>query len=149
MEFRIASALALGVLLAAGVAMADDQTDRAKLSGNWQSDAGNQSSWTLSEDGDSIHIVNSDKGQTVADFKCSTSGKECSVKDSGHSAKVSMWFNGSKLVELETVGSQTVKRRFSVSGSGDTMDLETIPVSGSGSTETVHFKRAPVQAAKQ
>jgi hypothetical protein len=139
--------LGLGFALSLGVAMADDQADRAKLNGTWQSDTAGQSSWTLTENGDSIHIVNSSQGQPVEDFNCSTSGKECSVKHSGHSSKVSMWFNGSKLVELETTGNQTIKRRFNVTGKGDTMDLETVPVTAGGSPEISHFKRATVQAS--
>jgi uncharacterized protein YfaP (DUF2135 family) len=145
MKFGITLTIMLAV--SAGMALADDQADRAKLSGKWQSAAGSQSSWTFTENGDSIHIVNADQGQPVADFNCTTSGKECSVKHAGHSSKVSMWFNGSKLVELETTGNQTVKRRFSVSGNGDTMDIETIAVTAGGSPEITHFKRAAEQAA--
>jgi uncharacterized protein YfaP (DUF2135 family) len=144
---RFGVALAIGLAISAGMAFADDQADRAKLTGKWQSAAGAQSSWTLAENGDSIHIVNADQGQPVEDFSCTTSGKECSVKHAGHSSKVSMWFNGSKLVELETTGNQTVKRRFSVSGNGDTMDIETIAVTAGGSPEITHFKRATEQAA--
>jgi len=117
--------------------------------GTWQSDNGAaQASWTLAEKGDSIHVANSNGGQTVEDFACNTSGKECSVKHAGHSAKVSMWFNGAKLVELESTGSQTVKRRFTVTGK-DSMDVETIHVSEGGSPEIAHFKRSPVESAKQ
>jgi hypothetical protein len=41
---------------------------------------------------------------------------------------MSMWFNGPKLIELETTGNQGVKRRFTVTGDGDSMELETIRV---------------------
>ncbi len=60
-----------------------------------------------------------------------------------------MWFNGAKLVELETRGNQVVKRRFTVTGDGDSMELETIPLVPAGSGETTHFKRAPVGVAKE
>jgi hypothetical protein len=49
-----------------------------------------------------------------------------------------MWFNGPKLVELETRGAQVVKRRFSITGDGDTMDLETIPIVPTGKSEITH-----------
>jgi hypothetical protein len=42
---------------------------------------------------------------------------------------------------METTGTLVVKRRFAVTGIGETMDLETIPVTPSGQTETTHFKR--------
>jgi hypothetical protein len=60
-----------------------------------------------------------------------------------------MWFKGAKLVELETTGNQVVKRRFTVTADGDSMELETIPVTATASTETAHFKRAPAGAAKE
>lgn len=62
---------------------------------------------------------------------------------------MSLWFNGPKLVELETRGTEIVKRRFSIAGDGDTMDLETIPIFPSGKIETAHFKRVPSAVAKQ
>ena len=98
---------------------------------------------------DSIHVTISSGAQTVAEFECNTVGKECAVKDAGRKSKVSMWFNGPKLVELETSGTQVVKRRFSIAGDGDTMDLETIPIAPVGKVETSHFKRVSPVAAKQ
>jgi len=76
-------------------------------------------------------------------------GKECAVEDAGRRSKVSMWFNGPKLVELETRGTEIVKRRFSITGNGETMDLETIPIAPSGKVETAHFKRVPSAVAKK
>ena len=78
-------------------------------------------------------------------------GKECGVKDAGRRAKVSMYFNGPKLVEMETgaKGTPVVKRRFSIAADGDTMDLETIPLVPAGPTETTHFKRVSPVVAKQ
>ena len=49
-----------------------------------------------------MHFIRSENNQKDADFKCNTMGRECQVTDSGHGAKVSMWFSGSKLVQLET-----------------------------------------------
>jgi hypothetical protein len=92
---------------------------------------------------------NSDGTQTVVEFECDTLGKECAIQDAGRRSKVSMWFNGSKLVELETRGSQVVKRRFSLTGDGDTMDVEIIPIVPSGKSETTHFKRVRPTVAKQ
>jgi hypothetical protein len=146
------SLVVLSALLLASSAFADDDTGRAKLMGQWQQTDGSgetKSTWALDGSGDSIHVVKSAGSQTLAEFECNTLGKECAVKDAGRRAKVSLWFNGPKLIEMETVGSDVVKRSFSVAGDGDAMDLETIPIAPGGATETTHFKRVPSAAAKQ
>jgi hypothetical protein len=148
----IVSIVTLAALLLASSAFADDDSSRAKLMGRWQqSDANgeNKSAWDLEGLGDSMHVTNSDGTQTVTEFTCNTLGKECAIQDGGRRSKVSMWFNGSKLVEVETRGSQVVKRRFSVTGDGNSMDLETIPIVPSGKSETAHFKRTASAVAKQ
>jgi hypothetical protein len=52
------------------------------------------------------------------------------------------------LVELETTGSEVVKRRFKVTGDRDTMDLETIAIAPAAKDETTHFKRVSAVAVK-
>jgi hypothetical protein len=144
------SIITLSALLLAGSALADDDSSRARLMGSWQS-AGTgdtKATWALEGSSGSIHVTSSNGTQTVADFECNTVGKECPVKDAGRKSKVSMYFNGPKLVELETRGTQVVKRLFSISGDGDTMDLETIPIAPEGKAETTHFKRIPEVVAK-
>ena len=148
----IASMVTLSVLLLASSAFADDDSSRAKLMGRWQQSDGNgetKSTWDLEGLGTSIHVTNSKGTQTVAEFECNTVGKECAVEDAGRRSKVSLWFNGPKLVELETRGTEIVKRRFSITGNGETMDLETIPIAPSGKVETAHFKRVPSAVAKK
>lgn len=143
--------LAIGMLVLAGSVFADDDSSRASLAGTWQQTEGSKdaiSVWVLKDLGSTMHVTGSNGTQTVVEFECNTAGKDCEGKESGHKAKVSLWFNGPRLVELETRGSQTVKRRFAVTGDGDKMDLETIPVVPPGKAETVHFKRAPATAAK-
>ena len=129
------SIVTLSALLLAGSAFAGDDSSRDRLMGRWQQSDGSgeaKSTWALDSSGGSIHVTNSNGSQTVAEFKCNTGGKECAGKDAGRPSKVSMWFNGPKLVELETRGTQVVKRRFSFTGDGDTMDLETIPIVPTG-----------------
>ena len=137
-------------LVSAGFALGEDSEVRAKLMGKWQQSDGNrETTWTLKEKGSSLHLSNSTNAAPAMEFECNTEGKECTVKHSGHSSKVSMWFNGAKLVELETTGNQVVKRRFTVTGDGDSMELETIPIAPAGTGETTHFKRVAVDTAKQ
>ena len=50
-------------------------------------------------------------------------------------------FNGSKLVLLETRGDQVVKRLFATAQTGDILDLDVIPMTPDGKTETLHFQR--------
>lgn len=152
LEMKFAAIITLFPLLLTGSALAEDNAMRARLMGKWQQSDGNgaaRATWTLKDMGDSIHVSNSSDTQTVEEFDCNTVGKECAIKHGGHSSKVSMWFNGAKLVELETTGSQVVKRLFAVTGDGDTMELETIPIAPSASSETTHFKRAPASVSKQ
>jgi len=136
-------------LLLAGSALAADDALRAKLTGKWHQSDGNGETWTLKDSGGSIHLANSGSKETIVEFDCNTVGKECAIKHVGRKSKVSLWFNGAKLVELETTGNQVVKRRFAVTGDGDTMDLETIPITPSGQGETTHFKRVSSVVSKE
>jgi hypothetical protein len=54
-------------------------------------------------------------------------GRDCGITDAGHHAMVSMWFNGSKLVQFETRGSEVIKYRLSATGA-NTMEVEVIPL---------------------
>lgn len=137
-------AVGLAVLVFSVAAFADD-ADRAKLMGSWESQSGNSETWLLEAKGDAVHITYLQGDKKLAEFECDTDGKECPTKVSGHAAKISLWFNGSKLVVLETKGSEVVKRRFAIAGAGEEMDLEVIPIASASKAETVHFKRAKRQ----
>lgn len=140
-----------GVLLTCVCALADDSELRSKLAGSWQlqtAGAKEASSYTLQPQDNGMHISGSEGAKTVVDFDCKM-GQECEIKDAGHRAKVMMYFNGAKLVETETIGSRVVKKRYTVTGDGNTMELEVIPLEPEGKTETMVFKRATTEAAKQ
>jgi len=141
---HISSSLAL-VLLFSASAVAADNGDRDKLFGSWvEPGNGSASTWIFSGNGDSFHVTQLDGSAKVADYPCLADGKQCGVKLAGKKAEVSMWFNGPKLVLLETQGASVVKRRFTVLEQGDTMEMEIIPLVPAGKTETVQFKRAPL-----
>jgi len=137
----------VGILLAA-VALADDVDQRAKLTGSWQEASDAKEAWVLQPVPDGMHITSSTAGKTVVEVDCKMA-QECDIKDSGHHAKVMMYFNGPKLVATETMGSRIVKRRFTVTGDDNTMELEVIPIEPDGKTETIVFKRVTTQTAKQ
>jgi hypothetical protein len=121
-------------------AFADDVADRDKLAGSWESPDGAR--WVLDSKADSVHIAEFDHDRKVSELECNTLGRECAVKDGGKSAKVTMYFNGPKLVVLETRGSEVVKRRFQANG--DQLEVETMPLVPQGKTETSKLSRAVV-----
>jgi hypothetical protein len=147
--------LLLGLLLAlqpGGAAPGGVAGSRAKLIGTWQLDATTgqpDAAWAIEADGDRIRITQSRGGEKIAEFECNTMGKECKIKDSGHQATVSMWYNGPKLVALEMHGSDVLKRRFVVTGDGNTMQVELISIAPARKTETLQLKRVEASATRQ
>ncbi|MBZ5601784.1 MAG: hypothetical protein LAO79_05710 [Acidobacteriia bacterium] len=125
----------LGAAACTGL-FADDPGDRAKLAGAWEGDG---VIWTLQQKGDSMRITQSHNDQQLSQIECTVGGQECAVKDAGHNAKIVMYFNGPKLVEMETRGSEVVKRRFTASG--DALEIETIPIVPNGKPQVVKLKR--------
>jgi|SRR5579863_5200707 hypothetical protein len=151
MSFRIVCLTACFGAFLGSIALADDSTERAKLTGTWQSSTGEKgiatkAVWVLESKGDSMHIINSQGDKKMAEYACTLDGKECEVKDGGRKVKVTLYFNGPKLVVLETKGDEVVKRRFGTA-EGDTLELEVIPMVPDGKTETLHFQRVQNGAA--
>ena len=129
--------------------LADDATARARLIGAWQQqdDSGKGASvWVLAAKGDSLHITHSQSDQKVSEFECKPTGAECEGMVSGKKAKVTMYFNGPALVQLETVGSDITKRQFTVTEQPDMMELKVTPIIGDAKPETLNLKRMPVSA---
>lgn len=137
-----------GMVFFAAIALPQDREQRTKLIGAWElqtpANGDGTRGWSFDAKGDTIHVVHTLGGHTVADFECNTLGKECEVKGAGHKTKVTLWYSGSKLVELESKGSEVMKRRFAVQG--DDMEMEEIPVVPAGKAETLKFKRAQMAA---
>ncbi len=141
------------VPLVFGVSAFAGDAEWAKLMGAWESqgesDSAARMTWLLEAKGDAVHFTYLHGSQKLAEFECDTSGRECASKDAGRSAKISLWFNGSTLVALETKGEEVVKRRFAVAGAGEEMDVELIPVVSKSKAETAHFKRVKVAASSK
>lgn len=135
---------AIAVLTTA--AFCDDVSDRAKLLGAWQpaeSTPKEAVTWKLESKGsDVLRVTQSLGDQTLLVFECATNGQECDTKESGKAMKVSLYFNGPKLVEWETRGKQVVKRRFGIAEDGVTLEMEIIPITAAGKAETLRFHRA-------
>jgi len=150
MKWKLA---ALGAVLCWACAAADDVDSRAKISGEWQLQSGSGKasgeSWILDGKDDAIRVTQFQSGRKLAEFDCNTLGRDCEAKDSNRRVKVSFWFNGPKLVQLETRGTDVVKRRFSVVEQGDEMEVEVIPIFPAGKPVVTRFKRVQVAAARQ
>jgi hypothetical protein len=131
-------------LLLCGPVLADDASDRAKLLGRWQSqnETGKDVTvWILEVKGMVLHISESRGDQKISEFECAPKGAECEGTVEGKKAKVTMYYDGPALVQLETQGSDVTKRRFAVAGQPDMMDIEVAPIVGAGKAETLHLKR--------
>ena len=142
--FLIATLFAVG----ASAVRADDIEDRGKLAGRWQPAEGQKSdygAWTLETSDVGIRVLRENNGQKVAECECNTMGRECEVKEDGHSAKVSMWFNGPVLVQMMTRGSEVFKRRFHVGSDANMLELEIIPIAPAGKTELVRLSRCQAE----
>jgi hypothetical protein len=146
------TALAAIIGLAFAMTAAGDQVeDRAKLNGTWEIEngSGKPITWVIEQKDDTAHFANSEGDQKAADFECSTRGRECKIADSGKDAKISMWFNGSSLIQMETKGSDVTKRKFSVTPEGDKLSVEIVPIVPAGKAETLHFKRSQTTTAQK
>ena len=125
--------------------LADDASARAQLIGAWQQqdDSGKGISvWVVESKANSVHITNSQGDQKLSEIECKP-GAECEGTASGKKSKVTMYFNGPTLVQLETVGSDVIKRQFTVREQPDMMEIEVMPIIGSAKSEMLHLKRMP------
>ena len=141
--------IALTALLPLVSALADDVTARERLIGVWQQqdDSGKGvSTWVMEAKGNLLHITNSQGDQILSEISCDPTGAECDGTVSGKKAKVVMYYNGPTLVELETIGSDVVKRRFTVAEQPDLMEIEVMAITGNTKSETLHLKRMPSTA---
>ena len=132
------------IALVAGSASAEDHPD---FSGNWRLNtaASHIKDARLAAECSKLTITQKDTSITLADtdghpVECSISGKECETKVS----KVSFWFNGTKLVEVEYKGhaGHARKRRLSLAADGKSLQMEVIPITPEGETSLLAFDKA-------
>ncbi len=129
-------------------AFADDDAERAKLIGSWHAD-GSALQWTISYTTTSVKVTENEGANTIADFACTVDSKPCDIKIAGKKASVSFWFNGGRLVEIETRGKDVVKRRFGADSAGDIMQVEVMPMEGGAKAETLQYKRIATGTASK
>jgi len=126
-------------------ALADEVSDRAKLLGRWQQqdDSGKAATvWVLEMKGMALHITESLGDQKLSDFECPPKGVDCEGTVNGKKAVVSMYYDGPALVQFETRESDVTRRRFTVTGQPDVMEIDVMPIVGvADKAETLHLKR--------
>jgi hypothetical protein len=124
--------------------LADDVSDRAKLLGSWQrlDDSGKEATvWVLEVKGMTLHISDSLGNQKISEIECVPKGAECEGTVEGKKAKVTMYYDGAALVQFETKESEVTRRRFTITGQPDMMDIEVVPIVGARKADTLHLKR--------
>jgi hypothetical protein len=122
--------------------LADNVSDRAKLLGSWQQqDAKEATVWMLEMKGEALHIKESLGDQKVSEVECPPKGADCEGTIKGMKATVSMYYDGPALVLFSTIGSDVTRRRFSVTGQPDIMEIDVMPIVGPDKAETLHLKR--------
>jgi hypothetical protein len=114
--------------------------ERPDFSGNWQLDPSRSELhspvppgliWQIGQTADSIHVIEHAGDKDLYEFKCFTDGKECKVKNGGHAAIASFYYNGPILVELETMGKNrgtVIKKTIHLSGDGSMLTINVMHV---------------------
>jgi hypothetical protein len=135
--------LAIVVLSGTFAAAAFAQTSNTPpdVSGSWVNAANGANKIVLTEKDGKLRVQEFSSGdKPVTDYLCALDGRECAVKEDGRSEKVMVYFNGPKLVEIKERGNDTVKRRFTLSADGKTLDVEMVPLSGEQKPEKLTFQ---------
>jgi len=123
-----------------------DAQKRPDLNGVWRlepaqcefhSRVPSQFTWQIEQSDNAIHLIQrlANKSSVDEEVRCGTDGKDCKIKEEGHPAVISFYYNGPVLVELESQGSnrETItKKRISVSPDGSQLTVELIHVLPAG-----------------
>jgi hypothetical protein len=129
-----------GILILAGAAFAGDLEDREKLLGHWQNGSGNKEVWMLESKGELLHVTRSEEGKVTLEAECRPDGSDCNGTESGKKIKISMYYNGPALVQMETHDSSVTTRKFTLNGESG-LSIEVKPITGPGKAETITLTR--------
>ena len=130
--------LVVAILLGAPIAAVAQEPN---VSGTWLAASNAAEKWIFDQKSGEIHVKELMGDKVKADFTCTLDGNECNAKEKGHSEKIMMYFNGSKLVEIRERNGDAVKQRITVSADGKTLTVETVPLSSSQKAKTYSFRR--------
>lgn len=135
----IASGAAL--ILWASLLGAQTPAQQPTYNGTWVSQKDKDVKLTMQTSGDKIHVQEFKGNDLKWEYTCGLSGKACKFKEGMREATVSIWQNGPKLVELCTRGDSVTKRRFTLADQGSKLDVEVLPISPPGETQTLAYSR--------
>jgi len=145
----LGAALVLGVVLQPISLRADENDKRERLLGTWESDEADArpARWIVSGDANKLHFAEFNGEKELGGFSCTPGGTPCQAKLSGKRVDVSMWFNGSKLVIMQTRGGDSFEQEFEVA-SDDVLEVKVMPLVPSGATQKHRFRRVKSESAK-
>lgn len=136
-----AAILVLPFIFTCRIVASTGETGTPGFSGKWALQQDTSVELVLEQTSDSIQLRETKAGTMKTEYVCNTNGKECPAKDEGHSAKVSLWFNGPKLVEIISRGHELTRRRYSIADDGATLRVEVSTMSGAAKNETLVYTR--------
>jgi hypothetical protein len=111
------------------------------ISGIWTSESTASLKWVIEQTPETIHIQEINGGKSEADFTCPLGGRVCDVKEDHRSEKVMIYFNAGKLVEIRERDGDASKEWLTVSPDGNTLTVETVPLSSSEKLNKTLFHR--------
>jgi len=121
------------------------QEARPNLSGKWQFNAGkselhsgktNAISLAIESKGSTIHVtktVTANGKDSVVEYNCSTDGADCDAKG----AKVSLWFDGASLVEMDVAGDAITKSSMKLAPGGKAISVTVSYISPKADSDTL------------
>jgi len=126
------------------------QNTKPNFSGNWQLNSGKSElhsgkttgeKLTIQQKGASIHVVRtattSDGKQIVTEFNCTTDGKDCDAKGT----KISLWYDGQDLIEMDIGSDVVTKTRMSLSSDGKSINCETSFISPQSDGDKMYLEK--------
>lgn len=125
------------------------------FSGTWQLDAsksegeqGRMITLTIQDAAGKINfkrvVRQKDGKEETSQFTCDIGGNQCDFNEAGHTAKVSLWYNGSALVILKTDGPKedsVTQWKLELSGDGKTMNVEFTHIEPNDKAENLVFDK--------
>lgn len=144
--------LSVAFLLITGAPSANGDTT-PNFSGTWQLDSsksegiqGAAITLVIKEEAGNIDfrrtLREGDGKEVVFSFVCGTAGSECDSDESGHKAKVSLWYAGSALMILKTEGPKqdaTTERKLELSPEGKVLTVQFSNLAGTNKPEKLVF----------
>jgi hypothetical protein len=126
------------------------QDGKPNFSGNWQLNSAKSElhsgktstvQLTIEQKGPKIHVLRSvktsDGKESVTDFNCTTDGKDCDAKGE----KVSLWYDGKDLVEMDIGSDVVTKTRMSLAPDGKSISCDMSFISPQSDDDKLYLEK--------